>query len=160
MKTSFFYSAIAALFLSVSSVSQAKQSFTLSQSKPEIQHIDIGTAGMSLGDILVFEADFTSKDGRIGGKAYGTVTLVSPPTGEKDPFLDMISNIVFDFGGTDSIVMNGRAVYPVYLGEIKYNTPQVRAITGGTGKFIGARGQLTTTRKPSGDYEHFFELLD
>ena len=67
MKTSFFYSAIADLFLSVSSVSQAKQSFTLSQSKPEIQHIDIGTAGMSLGDILVFEADFTSKDGRIGG---------------------------------------------------------------------------------------------
>lgn len=151
--------AIASLSLALITSAHAKQTFTIIQSKPEIQHIDIGTSGMSIGDILSFEAPFKTKDGK-DGRMYGMITLVSLPTGTNDPFLDRISTIVLDFGGSDSLVVNGKSVYGTYKGEIKDNSPQVRAVTGGTGKFIGARGQISTSRHSSGTYEHVIELLD
>ena len=40
------------------------------------------------------------------------------------------------------------------------NTEQVRAVIGGTGTYIGARGQVTTVRNDDGSYEHSFELLN
>lgn len=159
MKNVPLYAAIACLSLTFTAAAQAKQTFTITQSKPEIQHIDIGTTGMSIGDILAFEAPFKTKEGK-EGRMYGMITLVSLPTGANDPFLDRISTIVLDFGGSDSLVINGKSVYGAYQGEIKDNVPQMRAITGGTGKFIGARGQISTTRNTTGTYEHVIELLD
>lgn len=159
MKNITFYAAVACLSLTFAAAAQAKQTFTITQSKPEIQHIDIGTPGMSIGDILAFEAIFKTKEGK-EGRMYGMITLVSLPTGANDPFLDKISTIVLDFGTRDSLVVNGKSVYGAYQGEIKDNVPQIRAITGGTGKFIGARGQISTTRNASGSYEHVIELLD
>ena len=159
MKINPFYTALACLSLIWTADTEAKQTFTINQSKPQIQHIDIGTKGMSIGDILAFEAPFTTEDGKIG-RIYGTVTIVSIPTGANDPFIDRISTIVLDFGGSDSLVTNGKSVYGTYEGEIKDNQPQLRAITGGTGKFIGARGQISTSRQPSGSYVHEIQLLD
>jgi len=40
------------------------------------------------------------------------------------------------------------------------DAPQLRAVVGGTGRFIGARGQVLTTRRDAGHYEHSFTLLD
>ncbi len=154
-----FYLNIACLSLALIPIAQAKQTFTIVQSKPEIQHIDIGSTGMSIGDILAFEAPFKTKDGK-DGRMYGMVTLLSLPTGPNDPFLDRISSIVLDFGGSDSLVVTGKSVYGTYQGEMKDNSPQIRAITGGTGKFIGARGQISTSRQSTGAYEHVIELLD
>lgn len=37
--------------------------------------------------------------------------------------------------------------------------PQIRAVIGGTGDYMGARGQLTTTRNEDGTYEHLIELM-
>lgn len=107
------YFAIACLSLGLISATYAKQTFTIIQNKPEIQHIDIGTTGMSIGDILSFEAHFKNKDEK-DGRMYGMVTLVSLPTGANDPFLDRISTIVLDFGGSDSLVVNGKSVYETY----------------------------------------------
>gem|GEM_PF-7019081 len=39
-------------------------------------------------------------------------------------------------------------------------TPQVRAETGGTGLYIGAQGQITTTRVTSGECKDVNELLE
>ncbi len=55
MKKNTFYAAIACLAIALASTAQAKQTFSIVQSKPEIQHIDIGTPGMSNGDLLAFE---------------------------------------------------------------------------------------------------------
>lgn len=154
-----FYSAIACLLITFTNHSHAKQTFTITQNKPEIQHIDIGSAGMSIGDILAFEAPFKTKDGK-QGRMYGMITIVSLPTGQNDQFLDRISTIILDFGHNDSLVVNGRSVYGTYKGEIKDNAPQLRAVTGGTGKFIGARGQISTSRNSAGTYEHVIELID
>jgi len=154
-----FCAALACLSLLLTSTAQAKQTFTISHGKSEFSHIDIGTPGMSIGDKFTFEAPFTTKDGKMG-RMYGVLTLASIPTGPNDPFIDRIGMIVFDFGGSDTLVISGKSAYGSYKGELKDNEPVLRAVTGGTGKFIGARGQISSTRDPSGSYEHAIQLLD
>lgn len=53
----------------------------------------------------------------------------------------------------------GDALYAVSAGEMVVDASQVRAITGRTGWFIGARGQITTTRRDAGHYDHKIELI-
>ncbi len=159
MKKFPIYAAIMCLSLVLVPAAQAKQTFTITQGKPEIKHVDIGVTGMSVGDLFGFEAPFTTKDGKMG-RIYGIITIVSIPTGTNDPFIDRLSSGVLDFGKSDTLVVTGKTVYGAYHGEIKDNEPQLRAIIGGTGRFIGARGQISTTRNPSGSYEHEIQLLD
>ena len=51
-------------------------------------------------------------------------------------------------------------MYNPKLVEIANDVPQVRAVIGGTGKYIGASGQVTTIRNQNGSYVHTVELLD
>lgn len=159
MKKFPLYAAIMCLSLALAPTAQAKQTFTITQGKPEIKRVDIGATGMSVGDLFGFEAPFTTQDGKMG-RIYGIVTIVSIPTGTNDPFIDRLSSSILDFGKNDTLVVNGKTVYGTYQGEIKDNEPQLRAVIGGTGRFIGARGQISTTRTPSGSYEHEIQLLD
>jgi hypothetical protein len=107
---------------------------------------------------LAFEAGFTTEGGKTGIMS-GIITTVSIPEKEGE-FFDRVGNIVLDFGGIDSLVVAGNSVYAVSAGEMVVDAPQVRAITGGTGRFIGARGQITTTRRDAGHYDHKIELVD
>ena len=54
----------------------------------------------------------------------------------------------------------GTAAYPADQAEMAPDSPHVRAVIGGTGRFIGARGQMVTTRREAGHYEHTFTLVD
>ena len=54
----------------------------------------------------------------------------------------------------------GGSVYAQGTQEMPAGRPQVRAVIGGSGTFIGARGHVTTTREADGTYEHRFELLE
>ena len=38
--------------------------------------------------------------------------------------------------------------------------PQTRAIVGGTGIYLGARGQITSTRNADGTYTQLIELVN
>ncbi len=53
----------------------------------------------------------------------------------------------------------GIADYPVAGAEFDADRPVVRAIVGGTGVFIGASGELTSTRHPEGGHTQVFTLL-
>jgi hypothetical protein len=147
-----------ALLISGTSV-QAAETFTILQDKPELTDIAMGEDGPSHGDILAFEASFTGEDGAKGTMS-GFITTVDIPSGADEVFFDRIANIVLDFGGIDTLVVGGKSVYPAEKGEINVDAPQVRAVTGGTGRFIGASGQITTTRRDAGHYEHKIELVD
>lgn len=159
MKVLFRFVSAVCLSLTLASVAHAVQTFSITQGAPAIQHVDIGAPGASHGDLLAFEAPFTTKDGKKGTMS-GLITTVSLPTGGGDVFLDRIGTIVLDFGGIDSLVITGKSLYGTGQGEMKDNAPQVRAVTGGTGRFIGARGQMSTTRNASGSYEHVIKLID
>ena len=54
--------------------------------------------------------------------------------------------------------MAGVPDYPPNIPEFKANGPVLRAVLGGTGKYNGVGGQLTSTRNPDGSYKQVFSL--
>ncbi len=54
----------------------------------------------------------------------------------------------------------GEVIYPGEDVEMTQNAEQLRAVVGGTGEFMGARGQVETTHNDDGSYRHEFTLLD
>ena len=68
--------------------------------------------------------------------------------------------LFFTFGGgQDQIIALGAGDYPPTAAEFNAGQPVVRALLGGTGKYIGARGQLTSTRNTDGSYTQVFTLV-
>jgi hypothetical protein len=159
MKNLFRLANVALASLALAAASQAAETFAVTQEVPALEHIDLGAAGASRGDLLAFEAPFATQDGKAGVMS-GVIITVALPDGAGGEFFDRIGNLVLDFGGIDSLVVAGKSLYGTGEGEMNANMPQIRAVTGGTGRFIGSRGQITTTRLPSGNYEHVIELVD
>ena len=130
----------------------------LHQELPEIVNVDLGQEGSSHGDLLAFDSDFSNDKG-IKGKLSGYIMTVNIPE-KLEAFQDRIVHLVFDFGDSNSIVIGGKSIYPNSLGtEFVKQKPQLRAVVGGTGIYMGARGQLTTVRNEDGTYEHLIELM-
>tara|TARA_B110000211_G_scaffold130494_1_gene149940 strand:- start:53 stop:631 length:579 start_codon:yes stop_codon:yes gene_type:complete len=134
--------------------------FTIRQDKPSLAHVDIGRKGQSHGDLMAFDAAVQATNGE-KGKLSGFVLTVDIPEKEHEVFQDRIDSMVFDFGNANTLVISGKAAYP-HRGELEIakNNPQIRAIVGGTGKYIGARGQITTIRDDDEGYTHVIELVD
>lgn len=57
------------------------------------------------------------------------------------------------------LIAQGVSAYPDSLTEVAANRPVVIAIVGGNGDYIGARGEVTTSRKANGTYRHVITLL-
>jgi len=119
--------------------------------------LDISPIGLGSGRGIAFDAPWTGDD--FSGHLYGTFMVVDPggldggnQGGER------IGRIHFDFDGGGTLVVAG--AHGADISELVSGTdqPQVRAVIGGTGMFIGARGQLAATRNPGGDWEYVFEL--
>lgn len=147
------------LFVALSPApAKASEIIDIVQGKPQVVHIDLGAGGASHGDLMAFEAPFTGENGVVG-VINGITFTIDVPDG-KDRLFDRFGNILLNFGEGSSLVVGGGAVYSLGAGEMEPDTPQVRAIIGGTGRFIGARGQITTIRCSAGHYEHRIELLD
>ena len=133
--------------------------FMVRQEPPVMAHADLTTAGASHGDMLAFQARFATEDGG-AGMLNGLLITVDIADGELDLLEERIGQLAFDFGNGDSILAAGQSVYPGTDREMSADAPQLRAVIGGTGTYMGARGQITTTRNTDGSYEHMFELMD
>ncbi len=134
-----------------------KRTLKLHQAKPVLSHLDLGTSGSSHGDILAFEAQVTGENG-LSGVMHGMLVTIDIADGE-DTLEERSGQIYFDLGGSNSIAVAGKSVYAGDSREMSVNTPQVRAVIGGTGEYIGASGQVTTTRNEDGSYDHVIELV-
>ena len=132
--------------------------FKVRQEVPVLVTIDVGEPGASHGDILAFEAAISREDGT-AGILRGMLTTVDIPDGD-DLLEDRVGQLVFDLGDGDMLVVAGASVYAPATVEMTADNAQVRAVIGGTGDFIGARGQVTTVRAADGHYDHAFELLE
>lgn len=130
----------------------------LIQEAPELTTVDLGAEGASHGDLLMFEAALLGEDGENGNLTGFLLTADLPDDGQV--LEERIGSLVFHLGGESSIVVHGGSVYPEGGVEMETGAGQVRAVIGGTGEYIGARGQVTTTRNEDGTYEHHFELLN
>jgi hypothetical protein len=96
----------------------------------------------------------------VTGEVIGSKTLVKVPT-EANPNLERRATLMFfTFDDRkDQIIAFGVADYSPNVPEFEAGQAVVRAILGGTGKYIGARGQLTSTRNADGSYTQAFTLL-
>lgn len=100
-----------------------------------------------------------SGEGGVAGQLDGHLVSVSRP-GEGPAIERRIGHLTFTLEDGHTIQVSGVSVYPRGAAEMAAGNPQVRTITGGTGRYVGARGQVTTTRHDAGHYEHHFELMD
>ncbi|MGY8791886.1 MAG: hypothetical protein ACKVKR_16650, partial [Pseudomonadales bacterium] len=141
------------------SVEQA--TLTLNQERPNVVHVDLGQDGGSHGDLLGVDAFFTSTAG-LSGKVSAIITTIDVPSQGEDVFQDRFFKGAFDFGEANTLVVFGKSDYPPDSSgadELAVNMPLIKPVVGGTGEFMGARGQVTTTRKEDGTYQHDFQLV-
>ena len=124
-------------------------------------HLDLRPPGNSPGDVYHFFAPLRSKPGGpvirevFGSKTLSKVTTEANPDSEKRATL-----LFFTFTDRqDQIIALGVHDYSPTAAEFSAGKSVLRAILGGTGKYIGARSQLTSTRNADGTYTQVFAFL-
>ncbi|MDT5281116.1 MAG: hypothetical protein QOJ20_2311 [Mycobacterium sp.] len=129
-------------------------SLTVYEDAPTLNPVDVGEHGNSPGDAHYFFADLRGRpDGDVTGKVYGTKTVVKPPDTSNPDTEQRATLMFFVFGNAaDQIVVAGVPDYPSNDPVFAADHPVVRAVIGGTGKYNGAGGQLTSTRNADGTY--------
>jgi hypothetical protein len=140
---------------------QSTETFTVYEDAPKMSLLDLGAPGNSLGDVYHFSAPLHSeRGGPITGEVIGSKTLVKLPT-DVNPNLERRATLLFfTFAdGKDQIIAFGAADYTPSAPEFGAGQSVVRPVLGGTGKYMGARGQVTSTRSSDGSYAQVFTLL-
>jgi hypothetical protein len=135
--------------------------FTVYEDAPKMSLLDLGAPGKSLGDVYHFVAALRSSlGGPVTGELIGSKTLVKVPT-DASPNLERRATLMFfTFDESkDQIIAFGVADYLPTAPEFEPGKSAVRAVLGGTGKYVGARGQVTSTRNVDGSYTQVFTLL-
>jgi hypothetical protein len=143
------------------SITASTETFTVYEDRPTLKLLDLGPPGNSPGDVYHFFAPLhSSPGGPVTGEVFGSKTLIKMAT-DTNPNLETRATVLFfTFANRqDQIVAVGATDYPPTAGEFDAGQPVVRAILGGTGKYMGARGQLTSTRNADGSYNQMFTLL-
>jgi hypothetical protein len=143
------------------SPNSSTETLTLYQDAPKMKLLDLGEPGNSPGDVYHFFAPLhSSPSGPVIGEVFGSKTLVKLAT-DANPNLEQRATLLsFIFSDRqDQIIALGVVDYAPTAGEFEEGKPRVRAILGGTGKYIGARGQLISTRNADGSYTQVFTLL-
>ena len=127
------------------------------QPPAELHTLDLGAAGHSDGDILFFKAALVAETGR-NAVLEGYLTTIGEANA-KDHVEDRFSHMIIDFGKGSTIIVEGRSAYTDVDTEMVKNVPRLRAVVGGTGDYIGARGQISTVRNDDNSYDHSIELV-
>jgi hypothetical protein len=143
------------------STKSSNETLTVYQDAPTLNLLDHGPPGRSPGDVHHFSAPLhSSPGGPVTGEVFGTKTLVKLAT-DANPNLEQRTTLLsFTFSDRqDQIIVLGVVDYAPSGAEFNAGQPVVRAILGGTGKYMGARGQLTSTRNADGSYTQVFTLL-
>ena len=141
--------------------SPSAETLTIYEDAPTLTPLDLGPPGNSPGDLYYFSAALhSSPGGPVTGEVFGSKTLVKLAA-QPNPNSEKRATVLFFtfHGGQDQIIVLGAGDYPPTAAEFEADQPVVRAILGGTGKYIGARGQLTSTRNKDGSYTQLFTLL-
>ena len=143
------------------SIKPSTEMFTVYEDAPTMSLLDLRAPGKSLGEVYHFVAPLHSTaGGPVTGELIGSKTLVKVST-DANPNLERRATLMFfTFDeGKDQIIAFGVADYLPTAPEFEPGKSAVRAVLGGTGKYMGARGQVTSTRNADGSYTQAFTLL-
>jgi hypothetical protein len=119
--------------------------------------VDLGRPGKSGGDIYVFDNPLLdAEEEETVGTVHGTQTSIALDGGSET----VQAMITYDFGDGDRITVGGISEYPRSDTGLVVNREFERPILGGTGRYAGADGTVTTVRRPDNSYEHTFQIED
>jgi hypothetical protein len=143
------------------STNPSTETLTVYQDAPKMKLLDLGEPGNSPGDVYHFFAPLhSSPSGPVIGEVFGSKTLVKLAT-DANPDLEKRATLLFfTFADRqDQIIALGVHDYSPAAAEFNAGKSVARAILGGTGRYMGARGQLISTRNADGSYTQVFTLL-
>jgi len=118
-----------------------------------------GGDGSSSLKALAFDARITDPDGTEGVLIGYLLTADFPDATGEGQTEKRIGTLVYTFG-TSELIVSGGTSYPASEAEMQAGEAQVRAVVGGTGDYLGARGEVVTVRNTDGTYTHTFTLVD
>ena len=153
----------AALFLlsCQNQTGSAWQTLTYIQDKPVLIHVNLGDTAHGHGDGMAFEAVLKDTTGKAVGEVLGWIVTVDIVDGDSANLIkvsDRIGTMVFDLGDENEIIAQGGTSYHHGEQQMKLGIAQKRAIVGGTGKYKGVEGEITTTRHDDGTYTHVLDI--
>lgn len=123
---------------------------------PEVVFHDLAGDGWSAGDVVTYTGAFVADDGR-SGRVSGELHAVAMP-GDDSVAHHHAGLGLFDFGDGDSIVVAGASPMADPEGAVAAGAETVGAIVGGTGAYVGARGEIRTTGTADGSVRHLLSL--
>lgn len=120
--------------------------------------IDNGAAGPSVGDVRLFQIDTTVVGTGRTGRMDATMTTTGVDTPDLGAEIRM-AQLIFTFDNArDQIVVTGVGVYPATGAVLAEDTTTTRPISGGSGKYSGARGWCESIHYADGTWRHIFHL--
>jgi hypothetical protein len=120
-----------------------------------LKTVDLGPEGKSGGDVYVFDGPLLDSDEKETiGSVYGTQTSIAMD-GDSETVQAMIT---YDFRDGNRITVGGIGEYPRGERGLVESQEFERPILGGTGRYAGADGTVTSIRRADGSYEHTFEI--
>jgi hypothetical protein len=99
--------------------------------------------------------------GTVVGEVLGwmvTVDIADGDSANTVHMTDRIGTMIIKFGNENKIVVPGGSTYDKGEKVMNLGIPQKNAVVGGTGKYKGVRGEVTTTRNEDGTYTHIFDI--
>jgi hypothetical protein len=116
--------------------------------------VDLGEPGRSVGDLTIFDGTVLDGKGEQEvGHYYGTQVTVAVADTQV-----VQSMITYDLGDDDSLLFGGIGEYPAEGGGLVKGQRFTRPVLGGTGRYAGATGTVTTIRRDDGSYEQRFRI--
>jgi hypothetical protein len=153
----------AALFLlsCQNQTGSAWQTLTFIQDQPLLTHVNLGDSAHGHGDGMAFEAVLKDTTGTAVGEVLGwmvTVDIVDGDSANAVHITDRIGTMVLKFDDENKIIASGGTTYHKGEQVMKLGIAQKRAVVGGTGKYKGVKGEITTSRNEDGTYKHVLDV--
>jgi hypothetical protein len=143
----------------LSGVANAETTLTITHPEvPAPTLIDQGAPGESVGDVRLWHVEAQVDDGsKVWVDWIMTTTGVDAPTEGVD---SRISTGTFSLSAdpVSQIILQGVARYPRDDATLKFSSPAVRVISGGSGRFAGARGWVESIHHEDGSWKHVFHV--
>ena len=155
------FTAVFFLFSCQNQTGSAWQTLTFIQEKPLLTNVNLGDTAHGHGDGMAFEAVLKDTAGTEVGEVLGWMTTVDIVDGDStNPvyITDRIGTMVLKFDEENKIIASGGTSYKKGEQEMNIEIPQKRAVVGGTGKYKGIKGEVTTSRNKDGNYKHVLSV--
>jgi hypothetical protein len=145
--------------LLLSSAVRAETTLTITHSEvPAPTLLDQGEPGESVGDVRLWHFDAQADDGgEVRVDWVMTTTGVNAPAKGVDSRISTgIFSIAADAGS--QIILQGVALYPDKEATMEVSSSAVRVVSGGSGRFAGARGWVESVHLDDGSWTHTFHI--